>query len=77
MQRSVCQRTLLWSGYDDIKTSYYIGLSSIDQRIEETGRLAAERLLVRQKNPSDPTRIDQEIIAKLRVRRSSEYNRTV
>ncbi len=64
-------------GYDDVKTSYYIGLSSIDQRIEETGRLAAERLLARQQNPSDPVRIDHKIIAELRVRRSSKYNRTL
>ncbi len=60
-------------GYDDIKTSYYLGLSSIDQRIEYTGRLAAERLIFRQRNPSESRRIDQEIVAKLRVRRSSDY----
>ena len=64
-------------GYDDIKTSYYLGLSSIDQRIEHTGRLAAERLIFRQRNPSESGRIDQEIVAKLRVRRSSDYPQTL
>ncbi|MCY4160091.1 MAG: LacI family DNA-binding transcriptional regulator [Bacteroidetes bacterium] len=63
-------------GYDDIKTSYYIELSSVDQRIEETGRLAAERLLTRQQNPSDTTRIDHKIDPKLQIRKSSNYNRS-
>ncbi len=62
-------------GYDDIKTSYFIGLSSIDQRIEHTGRLAAERLLVRQKTPSDSSRIDRKIVVDLRIRCSSDFNR--
>ena len=62
-------------GYDDIKTSYYLGLSSVDQRIEETGRLAAQRLLARQKNPADPARLDQKITAELQIRASSDYNR--
>jgi len=62
-------------GYDDVKTSYYIELSSIDQRIEETGRLAAERLIALQKNPSDTTRVDHKIDPKLQIRKSSNYNR--
>ncbi|MCY4225984.1 MAG: LacI family DNA-binding transcriptional regulator [Bacteroidetes bacterium] len=60
-------------GYDDIKTSYYIGLSSIDQSIEETGRLAAKRLLYRQKNPSDLARMDHKVPAILRIRPSSDF----
>lgn len=64
-------------GYDDIKTSYYLGLSSVDQCIEHTGRLAAERLIFRQKNPSESERIDQKIVAKLQIRRSSDYTLTL
>jgi len=60
-------------GYDDIKTSYYIGLSSINQKIEETGQLAAKRLIYRQNNPTALTRIDQEISSTLMIRRSSDY----
>jgi len=61
-------------GYDDIKTCYYIGLSSIDQSIEETGRLAAKRLLYRQNNPSDLARMDHKVPAVLRIRHSSDLN---
>ncbi len=64
-------------GYDDIKTSYYLGLSSIDQRIEHTGRLAAERLIFRQKNPSESERVDQKITSKLQIRMSSDYSPTL
>lgn len=64
-------------GYDDIKISYYLGLSSVDQRIEETGRLAAERLISRQRHPSESERIDQKIVAKLQIRRSSNYTPTL
>ena len=34
-------------GYDDVKVSRYIGLSSIDQSILEAGKTATERLLAR------------------------------
>ena len=60
-------------GYDDIKTSYYIGLSSMDQSIEETGRLAAKRLLYRQNNPSDLARMDHKVPAILRTRQSTDF----
>ena len=63
-------------GYDDVKTSYYIGLSSVDQSIEQIGRLAAERLLYRQNSPSEKVRIDEKIVPNLCVRRSSNFNRT-
>lgn len=63
-------------GYDDIKTSYYLGLSSIDQEIEQTGQLAAERLLFRQTHPSVTKRVDHKIVADLRIRCSSDYNRS-
>ncbi len=62
-------------GYDDIKTSYYIGLSSISQKIEKTGRLAAKRLIYRQNNPTALTRIDQEISSTLKIRRSSDFTK--
>jgi len=60
-------------GYDDIKTSYYIGLSSINQKIEETGLLAAKRLIYRQKHPTVMSRVDKEISSTLMIRRSSNY----
>ena len=63
-------------GYDDIKTSYYIGLSSIDQHIEHTGELAAKHLINCKKNPENYTRVDKKITSDLRIRRSSDYNRT-
>ncbi len=62
-------------GYDDIKTSTFIGLSSVDQSIESTGRDAAERLLYRLQNPADPERIDQRIVPELRIRYSSQFTR--
>jgi LacI family transcriptional regulator len=34
-------------GYDDIKTSRYIGLSSVDQSMQKIGFSATERLLAR------------------------------
>ena len=60
-------------GYDDIKTSYYIGLSSVDQRIEGTGQAAAERLMYRLDNPGTKERVDQRVTPTLRIRYSSNH----
>lgn len=66
-------RDIALVGYDDIKTSYYIGLSSVDQRIENTGHSAAERLMYRLDNPGTKNRVDQRVTPALRIRYSSNH----
>ena len=63
-------------GYDDIKTSQFIGLTSIDQDMHEVGRMATERLLDRiaGKVAADDI-IDKLIQPKLVVRDTSRYSR--
>lgn len=60
-------------GYDDIKSSQFIGLSSVDQSIQQIGHTATERLLDRLsgelREPSEARRITP----RLRVRRSSIF----
>lgn len=59
-------------GYDDIKTSRFIGLSSVDQQMQEIGKAAAERLFERVSDPSPPTdHVDKVVQPRLAVRRSS------
>ena len=59
-------------GYDDIKTSRFIGLSSVDQRMQDIGRAAAERLYERVSNPTLTTdNVDHVVQPRLAVRRSS------
>ena len=58
-------------GYDDIKTSKFLGLSSVDQTMEGVGQEAAERLLYRLDNPGTEDRIARLIIPELRIRESS------
>lgn len=58
-------------GYDDIKTSQYLGLSSVDQSIQQIGRSATERLLSRLSDGAEAPPINEHIIPRLRVRRSS------
>jgi LacI family transcriptional regulator len=60
-------------GYDDIKSSQFIGLSSVDQSIQQIGHTATERLLARLSGelPDPPTA--RRITPKLRVRRSSVH----
>ncbi len=62
-------------GYDDIKTSEYLGLSSVDQDMEGVGKMAIEQLLKRieQGNLEDP--VAQLIVPKLCVRESSALKR--
>ena len=60
-------------GYDDIKTSHFIGLSSVDQNMEGVGREAAERLLFRLAHPGTDERIARLIVPDLRIRESSQY----
>ena len=58
-------------GYDDIKMSRYIGLTSVDQRTQEIGQKATELLLDRinksNKNPSST----HQVVPELHVRRST------
>ena len=63
-------------GYDDIKTSMFVGLSSVDQSMETVGRKAADRLLYRLDNPGTVERIDHRIVPELQVRESSRYRIT-
>ncbi len=60
-------------GYDDIKTSHYLGLSSVDQSIQQIGRSATERLLSSLGMP-DGIPVHEQIVPKLRIRRSSDHS---
>ncbi len=60
-------------GYDDLKTSAFIGLSSIAQDMVATGREAAERLLYRLGHPGTKNRVAHKILPRLKVRRSSSH----
>lgn len=46
-----CPEKVKILGFDDIDISQYVGLSSIDQHLEESGRQAARQILERIKNP--------------------------
>lgn len=63
-------------GYDDIKTSKFLGLSSVDQDMENVGREAAERLLERvsREAPAEDF-ISRLIVPTLHVRESSDFRR--
>ncbi len=58
-------------GYDDIKTSQYMGLSSVDQRMHEVGEQATELILQRMNEEKKPPPIHRVIVPKLVARRSS------
>jgi LacI family transcriptional regulator len=64
-------------GYDDIKTSRYIGLSSIDQSMQKIGENATELLLSRLSGSNKEPARTTIIKPVLRVRRSSGIRRTV
>ncbi|OJF75730.1 MAG: LacI family transcriptional regulator [Treponema sp. CETP13] len=51
-------------GFDDIDISHYIGLSSISQNLDESGRLAAEMVLSHIK---EPTRIARKALVPITV----------
>lgn len=63
-------------GYDDIKTSEYIGLSSVDQGMHEVGEEATGLLLkrVRQENSEQPP-VLRRVVPRLIVRDSSRFTR--
>ncbi|MFQ5572241.1 MAG: substrate-binding domain-containing protein, partial [Rhodothermales bacterium] len=62
-------------GYDDIKTSRFIGLSSVDQNTKGVGQEAAERLMMCVETKRKIDRISRLIIPELRIRESSSFTR--
>jgi len=58
-------------GYDDIKTSYYIGLSSVDQRMHWVGEEATELLLHHMQDEHDEKPVSRLIVPELVGRGSS------
>ena len=50
-----CPEKLKILGFDDIDISQYVGLSSIDQHLEESGSQAAQQILERISNPEKST----------------------
>ena len=62
-------------GYDDIKLSRYIGLSTVDQNMQQVGRSATELVLERRREASYD-RQKKLITPELKIRRSSQFRRT-
>ncbi|MEZ4698689.1 MAG: LacI family DNA-binding transcriptional regulator [Rhodothermales bacterium] len=63
-------------GYNDIKTSLYIGLSSVDQKMQQVGHQATDRMIFRLLNRNTEERVNMLTIPELRVRESSTFDRT-
>ncbi len=63
-------------GYNDIKTSLYIGLSSVDQKMQQVGHQATDRMIFRLLNRNTEQRVDVLTVPELRVRESSTFDRT-
>ncbi len=61
-------------GYDDIKTSHYIGLSSIDQNMHEVGKEATEMLIQRMQGSGGEV-VDRKVMPQLVIRASSSWIR--
>ena len=62
-------------GYDDVKTSEYIGLSSVDQDMHGVGEEATEVLLERVKGVQGDGPVSVKKTPTLRVRYSSQFRR--
>ncbi|MEX0747002.1 MAG: substrate-binding domain-containing protein, partial [Rhodothermales bacterium] len=58
-------------GYDDIKSSYYIGLSTVDQRMHWVGEEATEQLLKQMHDEANEAPISRLIVPELVARGSS------
>lgn len=58
-------------GYDDIKSSYYIGLSTVDQRMHWVGEEATELLLKRMDGQSQDEPVSRLIVPELVARDST------
>ena len=52
-------------GFDDLDIAEYLNLSTVSQGLDESGRLAAEMILDRLREPQRPTR---KVIAPLQVK---------
>ena len=63
-------------GYDDIKTSRYIGLSSIDQKMQEVGHKATDILINRLRSAKREDSVSVLTVPELRVRKSSVFQRS-
>ncbi|NNE71819.1 MAG: LacI family DNA-binding transcriptional regulator [Rhodothermales bacterium] len=63
-------------GYDDLKTSQYLGLSSVDQSVQSIGRGATESLIARMDADSTEAPSAHLHTPRLRVRRSSRFVRS-
>jgi LacI family transcriptional regulator len=59
-------------GYDDIKVSRFIGLSSVSQKMHDIGEAAADLLLHRLDGTADDASLSRLVTPELRVRRSSD-----
>jgi len=66
----VVPRDLSIVGYDDLKLSRYLGLTTVAQRMQEMGRLAVERLLTKMRQDTDGDMI-HTITPELIVRNST------
>ncbi len=64
-------------GYDDIKISRFIGLTSVDQGMETVGHMAASRLLTRLAHPTSRPYVNHKLIPELRIRHSSDPAKSV
>ena len=62
-------------GYDDLKLSRYLGLSTIDQKMYDVGRRATQRLLQRMREPTEDT-VSESVQLDLVVRNSSDLPRS-
>ncbi|GIV62445.1 MAG: LacI family transcriptional regulator [Rhodothermaceae bacterium] len=62
-------------GYDDIKTSTYIGLTSMAQDMQAIGQQATDILLQRMEGTRSEPPVARRIIPRLQVRRSSIFKR--
>ena len=58
-------------GYDDIKTSQFIGLSSVAQNMHDVGEEATQRLLYRLGHPEHSQRLSVLVTPTLQIRQSS------
>jgi LacI family transcriptional regulator len=58
-------------GYDDIKISRYIGLSSVDQRMQQIGYRSTEILLAGLAGAGEASPISECIVPELKIRNSS------
>ncbi len=59
-------------GYDDIKTSQFIGLTSMDQDMQAIGQRATDILLKRMSGALTDPPLAERVVPTLRVRRSSQ-----